>query len=369
MIATFSNHGTSAVHLAAPGVDILSAAPGVLERRRFRRTSRAPWRSSTPAGATACRTRTRGTGRARPAPSGAFSITDSPVGLSRQPGHVDLEARPVQPRRPNRLPDQLQHAARHGQQPWRQRRPTTSSGSSSTARPSAAGPARPSATGSPSATISPSPTAWPASRSGSGMDVDGDDAVVRRRLHRRPRRRLPAPQRQRVPVPRRHLDGDAARRRRCGAAAGGQPVPDGRAAQERHPRGRRHAGRPRDAHRRAAAASTRRRRSASSPTTRSRTRRSRPGPRNPTTARIATFRFTSSQAGSKFECKHMAGPWTTMHVSAHLPEPRLRPAYVPRPCDRPVREHRRDAGRAHVAHQPAVTTFQRPPRALQSRAR
>ena len=34
------------------------------------------------------------------------------------------------------------------------------------------------------------------------------------------------------------------------------------------------------------------------------------GPRNPTTARIATFRFTSSQAGSKFECKHMAGPWT-----------------------------------------------------------
>ena len=34
------------------------------------------------------------------------------------------------------------------------------------------------------------------------------------------------------------------------------------------------------------------------------------GPRNPTTARIATFRFTSSQAGSKFECKHMSGPWT-----------------------------------------------------------
>ena len=34
------------------------------------------------------------------------------------------------------------------------------------------------------------------------------------------------------------------------------------------------------------------------------------GSRNPTTARIATFRFTSSQAGSKFECKHMAGPWT-----------------------------------------------------------
>ena len=34
------------------------------------------------------------------------------------------------------------------------------------------------------------------------------------------------------------------------------------------------------------------------------------GPRNPTSARIATFRFTSSQAGSKFECKHMSGPWT-----------------------------------------------------------
>jgi subtilisin family serine protease len=34
------------------------------------------------------------------------------------------------------------------------------------------------------------------------------------------------------------------------------------------------------------------------------------GPRNPTTARIATFRFSSSQAGSKFECKHMSGPWT-----------------------------------------------------------
>jgi subtilisin family serine protease len=34
------------------------------------------------------------------------------------------------------------------------------------------------------------------------------------------------------------------------------------------------------------------------------------GPRNPTTARIATFRFRSSQAGSKFECRHMAGPWT-----------------------------------------------------------
>jgi thermitase len=34
------------------------------------------------------------------------------------------------------------------------------------------------------------------------------------------------------------------------------------------------------------------------------------GPRNPTTARIATFRFGSSQAGSKFECKHMSGPWT-----------------------------------------------------------
>jgi subtilisin family serine protease len=34
------------------------------------------------------------------------------------------------------------------------------------------------------------------------------------------------------------------------------------------------------------------------------------GPRNPTTARIATFRFKSSQAGSKFECKHMSGPWT-----------------------------------------------------------
>jgi subtilisin family serine protease len=34
------------------------------------------------------------------------------------------------------------------------------------------------------------------------------------------------------------------------------------------------------------------------------------GPRNPTTARSATFRFNSSQAGSKFECKHMSGPWT-----------------------------------------------------------
>jgi len=34
------------------------------------------------------------------------------------------------------------------------------------------------------------------------------------------------------------------------------------------------------------------------------------GPRNPTTARSATFRFSSSQAGSKFECKHMSGPWT-----------------------------------------------------------
>ncbi len=34
------------------------------------------------------------------------------------------------------------------------------------------------------------------------------------------------------------------------------------------------------------------------------------GPRNPTTARTATFRFSSSQAGSKFECKHMSGPWT-----------------------------------------------------------
>jgi subtilisin family serine protease len=34
------------------------------------------------------------------------------------------------------------------------------------------------------------------------------------------------------------------------------------------------------------------------------------GPRNPTTARNATFRFGSSQAGSKFECRHMSGPWT-----------------------------------------------------------
>jgi hypothetical protein len=34
------------------------------------------------------------------------------------------------------------------------------------------------------------------------------------------------------------------------------------------------------------------------------------GPRNPTTSRTATFRFSSSQAGSKFECKHMNGPWT-----------------------------------------------------------
>jgi subtilisin family serine protease len=34
------------------------------------------------------------------------------------------------------------------------------------------------------------------------------------------------------------------------------------------------------------------------------------GPRSPTTARIATFRFSSSQAGSKFQCKHMNGPWT-----------------------------------------------------------
>jgi subtilisin family serine protease len=34
------------------------------------------------------------------------------------------------------------------------------------------------------------------------------------------------------------------------------------------------------------------------------------GPRNPTTARTATFRFRSSQAGSKFECRHMSGPWT-----------------------------------------------------------
>ena len=29
-----------------------------------------------------------------------------------------------------------------------------------------------------------------------------------------------------------------------------------------------------------------------------------------TRSRSATFRFTSNEAGSKFQCRHMSGPWT-----------------------------------------------------------
>ena len=89
-----------------------------------------------------------------------------------------------------------------------------------------------------------------------------------------------------------------------------QPVPDGRPAQERHPHGRRQ----RPSASRRTSQFGRRLNAAKAlgivPDDAKPNTTITAGPRNPTTARIATFRFTSSQAGSKFECKHMAGPWT-----------------------------------------------------------
>ena len=145
--------------------------------------------------------------------------------------------------------DRLQHAARHGQLRSAPRRDDVLLDHRRRRALSAAGP------GSTSGDwfalqrrLLHQRRRWRASRSASGSTStataivgDGgyiDDLVVDCLLHNG----------NCVPVPRRHLDGDAARRRRRGTAPGGQPVPDGRPAQERHPRGRRHAGRARDAH-------------------------------------------------------------------------------------------------------------------------
>ncbi len=80
LIAGFSNHGTSAVHLAAPGVDILSAWPGYsnVVSENFEGTVaqfNARWGNRLPNPNPWNRTGATRT-------SGAFSIADSPVGLS-----------------------------------------------------------------------------------------------------------------------------------------------------------------------------------------------------------------------------------------------------------------------------------------------
>ncbi len=115
VIAPFSNRGTSAVHIAAPGVGIRSTWPGYsnVASDNFEGTVaqfNARWGNRMPAANPWNRTSATRT-------SGTFSITDSPVGVSAQPGHVDHEAGGLQPRGPHGLPDQLQHAAQHGEHP------------------------------------------------------------------------------------------------------------------------------------------------------------------------------------------------------------------------------------------------------------
>ena len=224
VLASFSNHGTSAVHLAAPGVDILQRRAGVLERDR-------PDELRGHRGAVQ-----RAVGQPRCPNPNPWNRT----GATRTSGAVQhhrlagRRLRQLRTRRSrssprsaspvDRLPDQLQHAARHGQHraarvrrrllDHHQRRRPISGWSGSTSGD------------------------WFAfSDDFSGHDGDRASTIGlghgcrrrrrrrRRRLHRRPRRRLPAPQRQRVPVPRRHLDGDAARRRRRGTPAGATTRP------------------------------------------------------------------------------------------------------------------------------------------------
>ena len=226
VLASFSNRGTSAVHLAAPGVDILSAAPGVLERRRFPENFEgtvaqfnARWGNRMPNPNPWNRTSVDRTG-------GAFSITDSPVGL-----YIESTDTAISKLAPFSL------AGRTGCRiDYNMRIDTDNNVGSS-----------PSTDDIFWIIINGSPfSGWSGSTFGDWFAFFDDFSTGRRHgcSHDRARarcrqRQLPwatgststtltstaSTTRQRVPVPRRNLDGDAARRRRRGAAPGATTRP------------------------------------------------------------------------------------------------------------------------------------------------
>ena len=222
VIADFSNRGTSAVHIAAPGVDILSAAPaystvvfdnfeGTVAQFNARWGNRVP--SPNPWNRTGA-TRT----------SGAFSITDSPVGqyVFNQNTSISKLA-------------SFSLAGRTGCRAEYNMRLETDN-----------------AVGTSSDDVlwiildGLLDHGWAGTTSGSwfhfgedisnkdgdasvqiglGLTVDGDGIVGDGAYIDDLSRRLPAPQRQPVPVPRRDLDGDAARRGRRRSAPGRRARP------------------------------------------------------------------------------------------------------------------------------------------------
>ena len=111
--------------------------------------------------------------------------------------------------------------------------------------PSTAGRGRPAARSSASRATSRPSTAAPASRSASGSSATRRSRTTGSTSTTSPCAASPPPAARTSRS--RHVDGDAARRRRRRAAPGAQPGADGRAAQDRAPQHRRHDARPRGA--------------------------------------------------------------------------------------------------------------------------